>query len=46
MLGDATAQKDLLASIGLGDTFIAELTQAVADLEQVAAQAAVASPTS
>jgi hypothetical protein len=33
LLTDATAQKDLLAAIGLGDTFIEELTQAVADFE-------------
>lgn len=33
MLEDATAQKDVLASIGLGDTFIEELTAAVAALE-------------
>ena len=39
MLQDATAQRDLLASIGLGDTFIAELTQAVADLEKATADA-------
>ena len=39
MLQDATAQKDLLASIGLGDTFIAELTQAVADLDKATADA-------
>ena len=38
MLQDATAQ-DLLASIGLGDTFLAELTQAVAELEQATADA-------
>jgi hypothetical protein len=33
MLADATADQELLRSIGLGDTFIAELTQAVADLD-------------
>ena len=33
MLADATAAKDVLSSIGLGDTFIADLTQAVADLD-------------
>jgi hypothetical protein len=33
MLNDATAQQDLLKTLGLGDTFIAELTKAVNDFE-------------
>ena len=33
MLADATASKDVLSSVGLGDTFIADLNQAVADLD-------------
>ncbi len=33
MLADATAANDVLSSIGLGDTFIADLTQAVAGLD-------------
>jgi hypothetical protein len=32
MLADATAAKDVLSTIGLGDNFLADLTQAVADL--------------
>lgn len=33
MLADATEQKELLNTIGLGDTFIEELTQAVTEFE-------------
>ncbi len=33
MLADATAQKDLLSSLGLGDTFIEQLGQAVAEFD-------------
>jgi hypothetical protein len=33
MLADATAAKDVLSSVGLGDSFVADLTQAVADLD-------------
>jgi hypothetical protein len=33
MLADATAAKDVLSSLGLGDTFIGDLTQTVADLD-------------
>jgi hypothetical protein len=33
MLADATAAKDVLGSVGLGDNFLAQLTQAVADLD-------------
>ncbi len=33
MLADAIAAKDVLSSVGLGDNFIAQLTQTVADLD-------------
>ncbi|HEY3933477.1 MAG TPA: hypothetical protein VGL65_02575 [Gemmatimonadales bacterium] len=39
MLQDAIAEKDLLTSLGVGDTFIEELTQEVADLATATADA-------
>ncbi len=39
MLADAIARKALLSTIGLGDSFVEELTQAVADLENATAEA-------
>jgi hypothetical protein len=39
MLADATADKDVLSSIGLGDSFLADLTQAVADLDSTTGNA-------
>lgn len=39
LLADTTAEKELLSSLGLGDTFVEELTQAVADYETATASA-------
>lgn len=39
MLADATTEKDRFISLGLGDTFIEELTQAVADFNATTASA-------
>ncbi|HEY3935745.1 MAG TPA: hypothetical protein VGL65_14120 [Gemmatimonadales bacterium] len=42
MLADAITQKDLLSTIGLGDSFVDELTQAITEVEQATADSHVA----